>query len=111
MTEPEGDEGYVHALEHLIFNGSQKHPYRGVLNKLDDDTTAWTEIDHTCFKFSATGQSQALNTLPIFLEHIMYPLLSEEDFALDVHHIDGEGNDGGLVYEEMKDAYQVPYKR
>lgn len=33
--------------------------------------------------------------------HILNPLLTEETFATEVHHITGEGSDAGVVYNEM----------
>lgn len=110
MTEPENDEGYVHSLEHLIYNGSKKYPYKGVLQKLNGDVTEWTDTGYTIFNFSAKGQDHALAVLPVLLDHVMCPLLSDEDYNLDVHHINGEGKDGGLLYEEMGGSCH-PYKK
>lgn len=34
----------------------------------------------------------------------MSPLLKEEDFVTEVHSINGEGEDEGVVYSEMESA-------
>jgi Zn-dependent M16 (insulinase) family peptidase len=36
------------------------------------------------------------------MDHILYPLLREEDFMTEVHHISGHGEDSGVVYSEMQ---------
>lgn len=33
-TECESDDGLPHTLEHLVFLGSEKFPYKGVLDKV-----------------------------------------------------------------------------
>ena len=43
-----------------------------------------------------------LNLLPIFLDHIIRPTLNTTFFQTEVHHINGKGQDGGVVYSEMK---------
>ena len=35
-TECESDDGLPHTLEHLVFLGSEKFPYKGVLDKVLD---------------------------------------------------------------------------
>merc|ERR1719300_701974 len=36
------------------------------------------------------------------MDHILFPLLREEDFTTEVHHITGSGEDAGVVYSEMQ---------
>jgi len=36
------------------------------------------------------------------MDHILFPLLREEDFLTEVHHISGSGVDAGVVYSEMQ---------
>ena len=36
------------------------------------------------------------------MDHILYPTLTETGFHTEVHHITGEGTDGGVVYCEMQ---------
>ncbi len=36
------------------------------------------------------------------MDHILYPLLRDEDFMTEVHHISGHGEDSGVVYSEMQ---------
>ena len=52
-TDANSDEGLPHALEHLIFLGSEKYPYKAVLDILANRLlasrpNAWTDVDHTC---------------------------------------------------------------
>ena len=46
-TEARSDDGLPHTLEHLVFLGSEKYPYKGVLDLtanrcLASGTNAWT---------------------------------------------------------------------
>uniref|UniRef100_A0A1B0CSX6 Putative zn2+-dependent endopeptidase insulinase superfamily protein n=1 Tax=Lutzomyia longipalpis TaxID=7200 RepID=A0A1B0CSX6_LUTLO len=106
-TEANDDDGLPHTLEHLIFLGSELYPYKGVLDLLANrclasGTNAWTDTDHTCYTMTTAGSDGFLELLPIFLDHILYPTLSDAGFITEVHHISGDGEDGGVVYCEMQ---------
>ncbi|KAI5736858.1 hypothetical protein M8J76_007821 [Diaphorina citri] len=106
-TEAHDDDGLPHTLEHLIFLGSEDYPYKGVLDLLANrcmasGTNAWTDIDHTCYTMTTAGSEGFLSLIPIYLDHILYPLLTDAGFTTEVHHITGEGKDGGVVYCEMQ---------
>lgn len=107
VTEAFDDDGLPHTLEHLIFLGSDNYPYKGVLDLLANrclasGTNAWTDIDHTCYTMETAGAEGFLSLMPIFLEHILYPILSDEAFITEVHHITEKGEDAGVVYCEMQ---------
>lgn len=106
-TEAHDDDGLPHTLEHLIFLGSEKYPFKGVLDLLANrclasGTNAWTDTDHTCYTMTTAGSDGFLELMPIYLDHILYPTLSDSGFATEVHHVSGEGEDGGVVYCEMQ---------
>ncbi|XP_054720900.1 uncharacterized protein C05D11.1-like [Uloborus diversus] len=106
-TEAHDDDGLPHTLEHLVFMGSEKYPYKGVLDLvanrcLAQGTNAWTDTDHTCYTMSTAGDEGFLKLLPIYLDHLLYPTLTDSAFVTEVHHINGEGEDAGVVYCEMQ---------
>uniref|UniRef100_A0A2M3Z1Z9 Putative zn2+-dependent endopeptidase insulinase superfamily protein n=1 Tax=Anopheles braziliensis TaxID=58242 RepID=A0A2M3Z1Z9_9DIPT len=106
-TEACDDDGLPHTLEHLIFLGSEKYPYKGILDLvanrcLASGTNAWTDRDHTCYTMTTAGSEGFLTLLPVYLDHILYPTLTDAGFLTEVHHISGEGIDGGVVYCEMQ---------
>jgi len=106
-TEAHNNDGLPHTLEHLIFLGSEDYPYKEVLDLLAnrclaDRTNAWTDTDHTCYTVYTAGFSGFLNILPVYIDHILFPLLREEDFLTEVHHVNGNGIDSGVVYSEMQ---------
>jgi len=110
-TEAMDNDGLPHTLEHLIFLGSEDYPYKEVLDllanrALADRTNAWTDTDHTCYTVYTAGPSGFLHILPVYLDHILYPNLREEDYITEVHHINGEGQDAGVVYSEMQGVEQ-----
>jgi Zn-dependent M16 (insulinase) family peptidase len=87
--------------------GSESFPYKGVLDKLalrslSQGTNAWTDKDHTCYTLQTAGAEGFLNLLPVYLDHILYPLLTDSAFITEVHHITGEGKNAGVVYSEMQ---------
>ena len=55
--------------------------FQGVLDKiatrsLSTGTNAWTDTDHTCYTMTTAGSEGFLNLLPVYLDHILYPLLT-----------------------------------
>ena len=98
--------GLPHTLEHLVFMGSSSYP-NGFLDCaanqcLSSGTNAWTSQDHTAYTVRCAGKDGFLSFLPIFLDHILFPVLTDEAYVTEVHHIDGQGKDGGVVYCEMQ---------
>ncbi|KAG8525481.1 uncharacterized protein KY384_009125 [Bacidia gigantensis] len=96
-TEIHDDSGSPHTLEHLCFMGSKSFRYKGFLDKLAtraySDTNAWT--------LPQDGRGFA-QILPVYLEHVLLPTLTDAGCYTEVHHVDGEGNDAGVVYSEMQ---------
>uniref|UniRef100_A0AC34G476 Uncharacterized protein n=1 Tax=Panagrolaimus sp. ES5 TaxID=591445 RepID=A0AC34G476_9BILA len=107
-TKATSDDDLPHTLEHLTFEGSQKYPYKGFLNIVANqcfgsDINGSTAQDHTFYSISTVGQEGFLKILPIYLDHLFFPLLSPEQYITKIHHINAEGRDGGVVYAEMQD--------
>lgn len=107
-------------MEHLIFRGSKKYPFPNLLDSLANrcistGTNAYTDSDHTCYTITTGGSEGFLQILPIYFDisffwnilikliiyHILNPVINEETFSTEVHHITGEGEDAGVVYNEM----------
>jgi Zn-dependent M16 (insulinase) family peptidase len=105
-TEIFDDSGAPHTLEHLVFMGSKSYKYKGVLDKLANraysNTNAWTATDHTAYTLDTAGWEGFAQILPVYLEHVILPTLTDEGCYTEVHHVDGEGNDAGVVYSEMQ---------
>ncbi|ORY87561.1 Metalloenzyme, LuxS/M16 peptidase-like protein [Protomyces lactucae-debilis] len=106
-TECFNDSGSPHTLEHLIFLGSEQYPYKGVLDSLANrafaqGTNAWTDTDHTAYTIETVGQEGFLRLLPIFVDHILYPTMTASGCYTEVYHINGKGEDAGVVYSEMQ---------
>lgn len=83
------------------------YPYKGVLDLLANrclasGTNAWTDTDHTCYTIKTVGKDGFLELLPIYLDHILFPILSDSAFITEVHHIAPSGDDSGVVYCEMQ---------
>ena len=106
-TEAHDDDGLPHTLEHLIFLGSEDYPYKGVLDLwanrcLASGTNASTQVDCTFYTMTTAGSEGFLSLMPVYLEHILYPTLTDPGFLTEVHHISGKGEDAGVVYCEMQ---------
>ncbi|CAE6470602.1 unnamed protein product [Rhizoctonia solani] len=106
-TEIFNDSGCPHTLEHLVFLGSEQYPYKGVLDNLanrafSQGTNAWTDTDHTAYTISTAGSQGFLQLLPVYVDHILYPRITDGDFVTEVHHINSKAEDAGVVYSEMQ---------
>ncbi|CAI4230421.1 unnamed protein product [Auanema sp. JU1783] len=108
VTETENDDGLPHTLEHLVFMGSKKYPFKGVLDVianrcLANGTNAYTDQDHTAYTLNTVGSEGFFKVLPVYINHLLTPILSDSQFTTEVHHINGEGINAGVVYSEMQD--------
>lgn len=105
-TEILDDSGAPHTLEHLIFLGSRNYRYKGLLDKLANraysSTNAWTATDHTAYQLDAAGWEGFAQILPVYLEHVLLPTITDSGCYTEVHHVDGTGHDAGVVYSEMQ---------
>ncbi|PSK55173.1 hypothetical protein B9Z65_2562 [Elsinoe australis] len=105
-TEIHDDSGSPHTLEHLCFMGSKSYRYKGILDKLAtrvySNTNAWTATDHTAYTLETAGWEGFSSILPVYLEHVLVPTLTDAGCYTEVFHIDGTGNDAGVVYSEMQ---------
>ncbi|GAA94382.1 uncharacterized protein L969DRAFT_105184 [Mixia osmundae IAM 14324] len=106
-TEIHDDSGCPHTLEHLVFMGSERFPYKGILDSLanrsnGNGTNAWTDTTHTAYTASTAGSDGFLRLLPIYLDHVLYPTLTDSGFTTEVYHLNGKGEDAGVVYSEMQ---------
>lgn len=90
-----------------MFLGSEDYPYKGVLDLLanrclSNGTNAYTDTDHTNYTLSTAGSDGFLQMLPIYLDHLLFPTLTDTGYVTEVHHINGDGEDAGVVYCEMQ---------
>jgi len=112
-TEVEDDSGTPHTLEHLIFMGSKKYPYKGLLDTLGNiafsSTNAWTATDQTVYTLTTAGWEGFKLLLPIYLDHILNPTLTDEACYTEVYHIDGKGKEKGVVFSEMQGIQNQPW--
>lgn len=105
-TVPSNNRGLPHTLEHLIFLGSEKIPFRGFLDVfagrcISLGTDAYTTIDHTSYSFTTAGFEGFVKILPVFLEYIFRPTLTEANFRTEVYHVDDKAQQKGVVFCEM----------
>ena len=87
--------------------GSKSYPDRGYLDKLANlcvaqGTNAWTDRDHTAYNAVTAGKEGLLRLLPVFLDHVLRPTLTDAQFHTEIYHVDGEGKQGGVVFCEMQ---------
>ncbi|GAA5857081.1 hypothetical protein JCM9279_001948 [Rhodotorula babjevae] len=106
-TEVFASNGTPHTLEHLTFTASEHYPYSGILDALGNrmlsaGSNAWTAIDNTTYTFQSASEEGMLKIIPVFLDHILFPLITPEIFKTEIYHIDGNGEEGGVVFSEMQ---------
>ncbi|VVT56299.1 uncharacterized protein SAPINGB_P004943 [Magnusiomyces paraingens] len=105
-SEIHNDSGCPHTLEHLVFMGSKKYPYKGLLdilgNKMMSETNAWTAVDQTVYTISTVGWEAFSVLLPVYIDHIINPTITDSACTTEVYYLDGNGEDRGVVFSEMQ---------
>ncbi len=54
------------------------------------------------YTMTTVGAEGFLNMLPVYMEHVLFPTLTEAGYVTEVHHVDSTGEDAGVVYCEMQ---------
>ena len=72
--------------------GSEKYPYKGIIDHLANrgfanGTNAWTDIDHTAYTVGTAGEQGFLQILPIYVDHILYPTLTDAGFVTEARDV------------------------
>eukprot|EP00762_Andalucia_godoyi_P002459 ANDGO_02830.mRNA.1 Uncharacterized protein C05D11.1 len=107
-TEPHDNKGLPHTLEHLVFLGSKHYPQRGLLDRLatrclSTGTEAYTAWDYTSYGIRTASAEGLEKILPVFLDHIFNPLITDENFETEVVSFDRSKNAySGVVFSEME---------
>ncbi|KAM3164565.1 hypothetical protein ACU8KH_01480 [Lachancea thermotolerans] len=106
-TECPTDSGVPHTLEHLIFMGSKKFPYKGLLdtagNLCMSSTNAWTATDQTVYTLTSAGWQGFKKLLPVYLDHVLHPTITDDACTTEVYHVDPEDlQEKGVVFSEME---------
>jgi Zn-dependent M16 (insulinase) family peptidase len=99
-----------------VFLGSQQYPYKGILDTLANrafaaGTNAWTDTTNTTYTITTAGEEGFLRILPVYMDHVLYPTLKDTGFTTEVYHINGKGEDAGVVYSEMQGVENEPSSR
>ncbi|KAH6972549.1 Metalloenzyme, LuxS/M16 peptidase-like protein [Ilyonectria destructans] len=99
-TEPIDDSGALYALGHLVSMGS------GLLKKLSSrafsDTGVEIGTDRTVYTQRSVGWEAFVQIFTVHLQSILKPSITEGRFATEVFHVNGEGNDAGVVYSAVQ---------
>ncbi|KAF7726657.1 hypothetical protein EC973_008530 [Apophysomyces ossiformis] len=71
-------------------------PDMGVLDSLANravaqGTNAWTDVDHTCYTITTAGSQGFLKLLPIYVDHILYPTLTDSGYHTEVVYSEMQG--------------------
>ncbi|GAA5923094.1 uncharacterized protein JCM15063_003529 [Sporobolomyces koalae] len=107
VTEIFDSSGAPHTKEHLTFTSSKHYPYSNVLDTIanrlmTEDINASTDTDNTTYTVSSASAEGMLEIIPVYLDHIFFPLMTPDIFKTEIYHINGKGEEGGTVFSEMQ---------
>ncbi|GAA5991721.1 hypothetical protein JCM5350_000584 [Sporobolomyces pararoseus] len=107
VTEIFDSSGVPHTKEHLTFTSSKHYPYSNVLDAIAGrlmtaGVNAATSTDNTTYTVESASEEGMLEIIPVYLDHILFPLMDENIFKTEIYHINGKGEEGGTVFSEMQ---------
>ncbi|KKB07518.1 insulinase family protein [Devosia chinhatensis] len=117
-TPPEDSTGIAHILEHSVLCGSEKYPVKKPFVELLKGSmhtflNAMTFPDKTAYPVASQNLKDFYNLVDVYLDAVLFPLISEETFEQEGWHYELESLDAPLVYKgvvfnEMKGVYSSP---
>ena len=93
-------------------------------NRLYSSTNAWTAVDQTVYTLRTAGWEGFKTLLPIYLDHLINPTLTDEACLTEVYHIDGkekkkvvfsemqgmENQSWFILYKKMQKLYMIKFR-
>lgn len=117
-TPPSDSTGVPHIIEHSVLSGSRKYPLKEpfvqlLKGSLQTFLNAMTFGDKTVYLFASQNLQDFYNLLDVYLDAVLYPLLSKETYQQEAWHYELERESEpmiykGVVFNEMKGAYSSP---
>ena len=117
-TPPEDSTGIAHILEHSVLCGSRKYPVKKPFVELLKGSmhtflNAMTYPDKTAYPVASQNLKDFYNLVDVYLDAVLFPLISEDTFEQEGWHYELESLDAPLVYKgvvfnEMKGVYSSP---
>jgi len=113
-TPPGNATGVAHIVEHSVLCGSRAYPVKDsflVMSRRSLATflNAFTWPDKTVYPAASAVRQDFWNLLSVYGDAVFHPLLSEETFMQEAHHLeydaDGKLTVKGVVYNEMRGDY------
>ena len=123
LTPASDDTGLPHILEHSVMAGSRNYPVKGGFNEIMkmslatyDSTNAMNYVDHAFYYTSNNVKKDLFNLAEIHFDSVFHPLLTEETFKREGHHLEPTDPDqptedlkiNGIVYNEVKIGLSDP---
>ena len=121
VTPTPDDTGVQHILEHSVMTGSRNYPLKEVFFEmlkmsLATDASAMNYVDHAFYYASSNVQKDLFNLAEVFFDSVFHPLLTEETFKREGHHLEPADPDqpignlkiNGIVYNEVKNGLSDP---
>lgn len=117
VTPTYDDTGLPHILEHCVMKGSRKYPIKSAFSETMkmslasyDSTNAMNCVDHGFYYTSNNVKRDLFNLAEIHFDSVFHPLLTEETFKSEAHHLELENPDqptgdlkiNGIVYNEVR---------
>lgn len=115
-TYPSNSRGTPHILEHTVLCGCKKYPVKDpffymIRRSMNTFMNAFTGSDFTCYPASSLVKQDFENLFDVYFSSVFEPLLEKESFLQEgfrLEYSDGKLSRAGIVYNEMKGAYQNP---
>ena len=117
-TPPADSTGIAHILEHSVLCGSRKYPVKKPFVELLKGSmhtflNAMTYPDKTAYPVASANLKDFYNLVDVYLDAVLFPLISEDTFAQEGWHYELESLDAPLVYKgvvfnEMKGVFSSP---
>ncbi|GHA37671.1 peptidase M16 [Devosia pacifica] len=117
-TPPDDSTGIAHILEHSVLCGSRKYPVKKpfvelLKGSMHSFLNAMTFPDKTAYPVASQNLADFYNLVDVYLDSVLFPLISEDTFRQEGWHYELENKDApltykGVVFNEMKGAWSSP---